>query len=785
MANEREWLWVHTQITDYFVRLFPVARIIVEYALIVTGLVLLAILAFLHTFHLQIAVGSGCFKNLETDSLGADIIEIIVERHHEYVESTGTPYDQELGGNDNMDISYSPSSNGACGAFRLEGYLLPKGQLWLEPVEWTRRPQGFWMVSIKGEVRSDGSISGEIPECEGPYNLIYQSQFPSNGDLLISANEENLLGSYQGWYFCNEGYHRFVLHHLNATSPQNFEVNAERSREIPSLTPDIDRPISVSAIVEFTHAGSDAPRNPPDTSQERSSSSFAVDEKFCEMPLSEASGGMSYIEPRASYIDSYYDDVLGSSFMNGFYPNSGKVWYYSSGKVEYRFSRDIGYLTLPKRELAKHGIRPFSITINSDDECLGTTWVQNFLKHFVGYRSVIIKHLEAAFPRKGGYLQNMDGGGIDIVEPDYEDSGSRRQDDGVFKILNRILSKIPTFMFGFLTTLAGICGISVLQHHVENRLIPDMIMCVEVSHRVASSLSRALTDGRRTGPSVPFSWLCHVTSRMIVGSVAHCTIMVFGLGYLLEQFLYDEYAALCVLMLLWISELFIRISVRTKASVRVGPRLMGLYIYALILYLSIHPKGYIGLAQVTCAIFLAHGMLHLMNHFEIPALMDGRISYRRIRQFPRTYVISRLGIWLGSLFSFSLIPFRVVAMGSQGTSNQQTQSRTRTAQHNVSQVSPSIEQLTSTSGQQRRQSQSSNSHRGSVTNESRFDRKTSYHLEPDTIPPSSNSQLRNVDVKTHGQRHDVKTHEFSSAYSSMETRPPPPSPSTIPRTPSH
>ncbi|XP_022922589.1 uncharacterized protein LOC111430551 isoform X2 [Cucurbita moschata] len=126
----------------------------------------------------------------------------------------------------------------------------------------------------------------------------------------------------------------------------------------------------------------------------------------------------------------------------------------------------------------------------------------------------------------------------------------------------------------------------------------------------------------------------------VIESLVFVPIMI-GILFFLFEFYDDQLLAFMVLILVWLSELFTLISVRTPISMKFFPRFFLLYFLVFHIYFFSYAYGFSYLALSTTAAFTQHLILYFWNRFEVPALqrfMQNRRS--QIHQHPDFHITS-------------------------------------------------------------------------------------------------------------------------------------------------
>ncbi|MFQ6648705.1 hypothetical protein Gotur_021272 [Gossypium turneri] len=126
----------------------------------------------------------------------------------------------------------------------------------------------------------------------------------------------------------------------------------------------------------------------------------------------------------------------------------------------------------------------------------------------------------------------------------------------------------------------------------------------------------------------------------VIESLVFVPIMI-GILFFLFEFYDDQLLAFMVLILVWLCELFILISVRTPISMKFFPRFFLLYFLVFHIYFFCYAYGFSYLALSTTAAFMQHLILYFWNRFEVPTLqrfMQNRRS--QLQQHPDFHITS-------------------------------------------------------------------------------------------------------------------------------------------------
>jgi hypothetical protein len=104
-----------------------------------------------------------------------------------------------------------------------------------------------------------------------------------------------------------------------------------------------------------------------------------------------------------------------------------------------------------------------------------------------------------------------------------------------------------------------------------------------------------------------------------------------GILFFLFEFFSDQLLAFMVLSVVWLSEIFSVISLRTVPSISFFPRAFFFYFSLFHIYFFSFPFGFSYLALFTTVLYIQHSMVFCWNTYEIPALESGLITALTLR----------------------------------------------------------------------------------------------------------------------------------------------------------
>ncbi|XVF45248.1 hypothetical protein PTKIN_Ptkin02bG0189700 [Pterospermum kingtungense] len=278
----------------------------------------------------------------------------------------------------------------------------------------------------------------------------------------------------------------------------------------------------------------------------------------------------------------------------------------------YLYTMEKGYFLLPEVAKSRHNIRSINISISARHPCFGNRWQQLLINRFVGYDTILMNSLLHQ-PGKG-YLYNFQ------TKEFYNLSYAQQLPHGSTRLGDYLVTKCGVLMMSLFVFFTTTMSVSFTLRETQTRMLK---FTVQLQHHARHRL--------------PTFQLIFVH---VIESLVFVPIMI-GILFFLFEFYDDQLLAFMVLILVWLSELFILISVRTPISMKFFPRFFLLYFLVFHIYFFSYSYGFSFLALSTAAAFMQHLILYFWNRFEVPALqrfMQNRRS--QLQQHPGFHITS-------------------------------------------------------------------------------------------------------------------------------------------------
>jgi len=344
----------------------------------------------------------------------------------------------------------------------------------------------------------------------------------------------------------------------------------------------------------------------------------------------------------------------------------------------YLFSLEKGYLMLRPEERDRHDIRRLDLTIPMSGQCLGAPLSAWMVRSFIGYDTVVMNWAISTFGGRG-YLYNTyskDLFNLNFAADFMDNIKSTKKDttasekglktkfekktedqeeitekktekklDEKLKNPNEIENNIINdkiqniFDYLILLTLRTRGGKIVeftfngLRHFIAFKM-GVIFSTLFLFFTTTTLVSFTLRETQERMLKFTFLLQHHVSHGIpyaplvfthVVESLVFVPIMV-GILFFLFEFFSDQLLAFMVLSVVWLSEVFSVISLRSSSSIRFFPRVFFLYFFLFHLYFFSFPYGFSYLALFTTVLFVNHSMLFCWNTYEIPALESGLIT---------------------------------------------------------------------------------------------------------------------------------------------------------------
>ncbi|KAF3435191.1 hypothetical protein FNV43_RR22278 [Rhamnella rubrinervis] len=278
----------------------------------------------------------------------------------------------------------------------------------------------------------------------------------------------------------------------------------------------------------------------------------------------------------------------------------------------YLYTMEKGYLLLPEVAKSRHNIVTVNISIPARHSCFGNRWQQLLINRFVGYDTILMNSLLSSPGR--GYLYNYQ------TKEFYNLSYAQELPEGPARFGDYLVTKCGVLMMSLFVFFTTTMSVSFTLRETQSRMLK---FTVQLQHHARHRL--------------PTFQLIFVH---VIESLVFVPIMI-GILFFLFEFYDDQLLAFVVLILVWLSELFTLISVRTPISMKFFPRFFLLYFLVFHIYFFSYSYGFSYLALSTTASFMTHLILYFWNRFEVPALqrfMQNRRS--QLQQHPDFQITS-------------------------------------------------------------------------------------------------------------------------------------------------
>ncbi|TQD86044.1 hypothetical protein C1H46_028383 [Malus baccata] len=257
----------------------------------------------------------------------------------------------------------------------------------------------------------------------------------------------------------------------------------------------------------------------------------------------------------------------------------------------YLYTMEKGYFLLPESVRSQHNIHAVNISVSARHSCFGNRWQQLLINRFVGYDTILINSLLSS-PGQG-YLYNFQ------TKEFFNLSYAQEPPQGPARFGDYLVTKCGVLMMSLFVFFTTTMSVSFTLRETQTRMLK---FTVQLQHHARHQL--------------PTFQLIFVH---VIESLVFVPIMI-GILFFLFEFYDDQLLAFMVLILVWLSELFTLISVRTPISMKFFPRFFLIYFLVFHIYFFSYAYGFSYLALSTAAAFMLHLILYFWNRFEVPTL---------------------------------------------------------------------------------------------------------------------------------------------------------------------
>lgn len=269
----------------------------------------------------------------------------------------------------------------------------------------------------------------------------------------------------------------------------------------------------------------------------------------------------------------------------------------------YVYAREKGYLYLSAKRKEEHGVKTLNVTLDSDDPCLAPG--QFLLEAFVGYDTVILNNLVGTLGGKG-HAYNKQTYELWSLNYIVHEAGTMKMEAYILWKLEVAFRSI--LLFFVTTTLVSFC-----MKHTQLHIFQ---FTIQMRHQ---SLQR--------------SSLVPVVVSHLLESLVLILVMV-GVLLCVAEFMPDKTISLLVLFLMWATELFTLLAIRTHASLKYFPRFVMCCFLLFYVYMFSFPLGFHYIAFLCLSFSIEMLLLYFYIQHEMPAVRNGTINYSRTRAIP-------------------------------------------------------------------------------------------------------------------------------------------------------
>lgn len=257
----------------------------------------------------------------------------------------------------------------------------------------------------------------------------------------------------------------------------------------------------------------------------------------------------------------------------------------SSDYEEYEFSLERGFLLIGSEARRSLNLTRYNATLARNNECLGGPFTRQLLKEFLGYETVVLNAVIQHFGGRG-YVHALQTG--NIYNLNYVTEIDRASSDFV----EAIVFEVSIFVTSVFIWFACTSLVAMTFRETQVRLVLF-----------------TLAIQQHTNRGLPLR-------QLLIAHLSHSLLFILimiGVLLCISEFLGDRLLALLVLSLVWTTEPFSLIVLRTSSSLRLFPRFFFAYLLAFHIYFFSFPFGYNYFALFVLASFVSHLMLRFLN----------------------------------------------------------------------------------------------------------------------------------------------------------------------------
>lgn len=278
-----------------------------------------------------------------------------------------------------------------------------------------------------------------------------------------------------------------------------------------------------------------------------------------------------------------------------------------NSKILFSYSETKGFLLLDRHTASRHQISTQYISISQQDpSCFGEPFLQSISQKFLGKDTIMLNWL---LPLETGYVYNP------------------RSNQMIHLDMTETLHHLSLFQLPLavqqLWVKVGVVVTSIFLFFITSTLVSFTLRTTQ--ERMLDFTLQLQAHVRQERP------LGLLVTTHVLESLVFVPIMLGMMFFLIEFYGGDSLLAIVIMSVVWLSEVFSVVSLRSREGMHFFPRVFFLLFFVFHVYHFSCPFGFTYMSLGVTVSFMVHSMWFFLCRYELPAMARGLVSLERPR----------------------------------------------------------------------------------------------------------------------------------------------------------
>jgi Tumour-associated protein len=277
--------------------------------------------------------------------------------------------------------------------------------------------------------------------------------------------------------------------------------------------------------------------------------------------------------------------------------------------ILFSYSKTRGFLLINHDDAWRHQISTQYISIHPQDPlCFGEPFLQSISQTLLGKDTIVLNWLLSL---QTGYIYNSRTNQIFHLDPTKS-------------LPHLSLFRLP-FNFHHLWIKSGVVVMSIFLFFITTTLVSFTLRTTQ--ERMLEFTIQLQAHVRQELP------LGILITTHVLENLVFVPIMLGMMFFLIELYGGDSLLAFLVMSVVWLSEVFTVLTLRSREGMKFFPRVFFLLFFVFHVYHFSCPYGFTYTSLGVTVSFMVHSMWFFWNRYELPAVAHGLVSIERPRMY--------------------------------------------------------------------------------------------------------------------------------------------------------